>query len=187
MIFQAYASLTYSMAICEKQVIPFAPPLMDACNSNLNYKNMWKRGFSMHAHKLLMLCSNIMNASDFEDDNMEISISSFQTSYHSIPLNPMFSQMVYFGMKSNPIIHDFYFLGKFTEAATLPCLMVYCSDMLKQSWGSLNIKMSFYQYRSWDRLIFNMGIPYLGKTVFILRRALKTALVPVNKSWVKSA
>ena len=23
---------------------------------------------------------------------------------------------------------------------------------------------------SWDRLIFDMGIPYLGKTVFILRR-----------------
>ena len=44
--------------------------------------------------------------------------------------------------------------------------------------GRLNIKMS-YQYIgipmlkirwSRDRLIFNMGIPYLGKTVFILRR-----------------
>ena len=44
--------------------------------------------------------------------------------------------------------------------------------------GRVNIKMSSYQYRdphvndetSHDRLNFNMGIPYLGKTVFILRR-----------------
>ena len=45
--------------------------------------------------------------------------------------------------------------------------------------GAVSIKkMSSYQYRnphvkirqSRDRLIFNMGIPYLGKTVFILRQ-----------------
>ena len=50
----------------------------------------------------------------------------------------------------------------------------------KEPWetgGSLNITMS-YQYRdpmlkirrSHDRLIFNMGLPIHGKTVFILRR-----------------
>ena len=30
---------------------------------------------------------------------------------------------------------------------------------------------------SYDRLIFNMGIPYLGKTIFILRRALVSWLL----------
>ena len=37
--------------------------------------------------------------------------------------------------------------------------------------GRLNIKMSMLKIRrSRDRLIFNMGIPYLGNTVFILKR-----------------
>ena len=49
--------------------------------------------------------------------------------------------------------------------------------MLKQGpWDRLNIHMSSYQYKipllkirwSHHSLIFNMGIPYLGKTVFIL-------------------
>ena len=49
----------------------------------------------------------------------------------------------------------------------------------KDTGGRLNIKMPSYQYMDshvkekpglTDRLIFNMGIPYLEKTAFILRQ-----------------
>ena len=38
----------------------------------------------------------MMNASDFRDDNMEISTTNFQTSYHFLSLNLMFSHVGYF-------------------------------------------------------------------------------------------
>ena len=55
-------------------------------------------------------------------------------------------------------------------------LDIWSSWICRRPGGRLNIKMSYYQYRDphvWDKsrdcLIFNMGIPYLGKIVFILR------------------
>ena len=57
-------------------------------------------------------------------------------------------------------------------------ILIFC--MKPTAGGRLNIKIPSYQYRdpmfkirrSHDRLIFNMGNPIPGKTVFILERAL---------------
>ena len=55
-------------------------------------------------------------------------------------------------------------------------MLIHCKHFKHKTWGRLNIKMSYKGIptlkirRSRDRLVFNMGIPYLRKTVFILRR-----------------
>ena len=67
-------------------------------------------------------------------------------------------------------------------------LSVFVYSVFREAGGRLNINMSFYQSMDpyvkdktvshRNRLILNMGIPFIGKAVFILTRALVSSPPP---------